>query len=86
MRLAGWIYAIQEVVYKSIGCDGNYFVRWRSKDRPDGAFVEIELKVKQKDENGDLVHGLTIHMYLATVTIIFKSSMFHNFVDSNLKR
>ena len=22
-RLAGWIYAIQEVVYKSIGCDDN---------------------------------------------------------------
>ena len=84
-RLAGWIYAIQEVVYKSIGCDDNYFVKWRNKDRSDGAFVETELKVKQKHENGDLVHGLTIHMYLTTGTITFKGLMFHNFVDSNFK-
>ena len=59
-RLAGWIYAIQEVVYKSVECDDNYFVKWRNKDSPDGAFVETELKVKQKNENGNLVHGLTI--------------------------
>ena len=80
-RLAGWIYAIQEVVYKSIGCNDNYFVKWRNKDRPDGAFVEIELKVKQKSEDGALVHGLTIHMYLTSGTITFKGPMFHNFVD-----
>ena len=84
-RLAGWIHAIQEVVYKSIGCDDNYSVKWRNKDRPDGAFVETELKVKQKKENGDLVHGSTIHMYLTTGTITFKDPMFHNFVDSNFK-
>ena len=59
---------------------------WRNKDRPDGAFVEIELKVKQKNENGDLVHGLTIHMYSMTGNITFKGPMFHNFVDSNLKK
>ena len=39
-RLAGWIYAIQEVVYKSIRCDDNYFVKRRNKDRPDGHLLK----------------------------------------------
>ena len=61
-------------------------MKWRNKDRPDRAFVEMELKVKQNNENGDLVHGLTIHMYLTTGAITFKGPMFHNFVDSNFNR
>ena len=52
-------------------------MKWRNKDRPDGAFVETELKVKQKNENGDLVHGLTIHIYLTTETIVQFSSFIH---------
>ena len=73
-------------MYKSIGCDDNYFVKWTNKDRPDGAFVETELKVKQKNENGDLVHGLTIHMYLTTGTITLKVQCLIILLTQTLKR